>query len=367
MHFPLVKKAVCWVAAAALIAVGSMAWANAPQASNMSRIQTLTHDLHLAMNDLVNHSRTAAQGSYTGNVRYRDVAIRRFELLSNRLNAFNGTIAAAMTDPNRSVQDFNRLLSAYLGALQFASWMRDPQIMADLHRVQPLMDELVGYYGGYPEYGSADYSKLMETDTDLRNLTVIVVPAQTTTTTTTTETMGTGVVGTGWRIETNNTGYDRVRELSALQMNTLQALAKDLEKQSDKAMKEARVHSEDANYLRWEAVALRHMNRFEEAAEDFEKAVRKAPAGDLSETKDEFEKLLGAWMGATESFRWLFTRRDVEDEFLALSNTMDTIVSFYGGYPDPGTDAYRDLARSVDMDATGPDVKHEIKKEGGRE
>jgi hypothetical protein len=347
--------------AGALVALAASAWAATPTVEQMSRIQTLVLDLNNAIDSARAEARLAVEAP--GHNRYHEVAAHRLDLLSSRLNAFHGTIAASLTDPSRSSADFNRLLSAYFGALEFASWLHTrPAVATHLARAQGLMDELAGYYGGYPEYGSVQYRQLIESDPEVQNMTVIVVPPQT-------GVQATGTTGstTVWSVRPQNERYQRILELSSTQFNRLESLAGQLEKATDKAMKEARVHARDPGRLRWEELALRRLNVFEERAEDFEKAVKAAPSGDLSGTTDEYEKLLGAYFSATESFRWLFTREDVEDEFREVARLMDELAGYYGGYPEPGTEAYRNLTLHVDIDDGQPQVERALDKEGSRE
>jgi hypothetical protein len=353
-------RAARWTALG-LVALAASAWAAAPTAEQMSRIQTLVHDLNSAIGSARTEARLVVQ--QPAHNRYHEVAAHRLDLLANRLNAFNGTIVASISDPSRSTADFNRLLSAYFGALEFASWLHSrPAVATHLARAQLLMDELAGYYGGYPEYGSVQYRQLIEADPEVQNMTVIVVPPQT-------GVQATGTTGTTtvWTVQPQNERCQRILELSRSQFGRLENLAERLEDATDDAMKEARVHARDPGRLRWEELALRRLNIFEERAEDFEKAVKAAPSGDLSGTTDEYEKLLGAYFSATESFRWLFTREGVEDDFREVASLMDELAGYYGGYPEPGTEAYRNLTLHVDIDDGRPQVERAMDKEGSRE
>lgn len=340
-------KKAAWLAACAMT-FATVTWAETTtgQATSpdMSRVRILVTDMNGALTDIGRE--TAVVLADTKASHWQRAAAQRLNLLGSRLGSVHTSLSSSQT-AMVSPEDYQRLLSAYLGSLEYATWLNDrPNITTQLVRVQSAMDELSSYYGGYPKYRSQEYVKLARQDPEMRQLTVIVVPQEQQTQQT-------------WSIQPQNDRYQQVQAIST-RLSSVRTLAQQLEKATDEARKQANLHAVSPERNTYEKTGLRYLNILENRADRFAKAVGKSN-GDLSQTREEFEELLSAWVASVESWRWVKAGSTANEEFTQVQRLMDELVGYYGGYPNPGSDAYEKLSLHVDMD--GQQIDHDASRD----
>jgi hypothetical protein len=174
-------KLVRWTATFALLALAPVSWAQRPyserqsggfhgqtrmreapmpQRSEMKEVRDLAQRLDTAMESVQKHAdRRSNDIDLT-----RDEAegLRRVEILFARADAFEDAVERDTEHPRNSVKHFERMLGSYLLVDESFRILQDARFLnEDFRKAQSTMDELVGFYGGYPEYGGRDYQRML--------------------------------------------------------------------------------------------------------------------------------------------------------------------------------------------------------------
>jgi hypothetical protein len=118
--------------------------------SHLNTVQRLAHQLEESVGQAY---RLAAASSHHGDRLERE-ALARLDALEDAARLFHGRMERYDRHPLESVQDFERLLRAYVRTAETLDTLHGlPEVYRAFARVQETMTDLVGYYGGYGEYG----------------------------------------------------------------------------------------------------------------------------------------------------------------------------------------------------------------------
>jgi hypothetical protein len=375
MMYPMPSNKGAFWAAVAILAVTASARAQitAPEASQMQRVDELVIALGEATSPMsADVQAVLADPAASG---WQTVAARRMDLLSRRADDLRARMAAATSSPPISLDDYRLLLGAYLGAAEYAAWLHSrPAVATNFQRVQQIMDELAALHGGYPEIGSADYLALVGQDPEIRQVTVIAgqpvqrqpdttvviqPPANTSVVvqqqpdsatvvvqqpeTTIVQQQPDAAIVQSWEVRPVVEQLPRIQVL-AQDVANLELLSKEIEKATDRMRKDAKASTKHAGLVVNEDLALQRIEALEKRADEFHKAVKKAD-GDLMATRPEYQSLVAAYVLAVEAYPWLGAHDvTIGPSFRSMQTMMDELVSYYGGYPQPGTQAFDEIA-----------------------
>jgi hypothetical protein len=130
-----------------------------PRDHEMKNVRSMAERLDDQMEKLGKRARK--QGEDLQLSRRENEALRRVEMMVQRADGFKDTLERTPDRPSWSVDDFEKLLGAYLLVDESLETLyRSNMLNGEFRRVQDLMDDLVSYYGGYPPYGGREYERL---------------------------------------------------------------------------------------------------------------------------------------------------------------------------------------------------------------
>jgi hypothetical protein len=130
------------------------AWASPPSVRQMAKVNILAHRLHQAAQLSCSVVRSGALQL----TRRETDQLNRLVALEGLAGRFHRSAEENFVQPGRTEAGFQELLRAYSEALEGLDWLRGIRgAAAAFDDVRLTMDELVVYYGGYPEWYAAKY------------------------------------------------------------------------------------------------------------------------------------------------------------------------------------------------------------------
>jgi len=135
--------------AALLMLTAGSAWASHPEVRQMDAVQSLAHQVE----EVARHAHlTAEQLAHHGTPREQR-ALAALHRLGEQAAHFHQQVETYYQEPFHTEDDFAGLVAAYDEARRTFRYLHaDRHVRRDFDRLAGLMDELIGYYGGYPTY-----------------------------------------------------------------------------------------------------------------------------------------------------------------------------------------------------------------------
>jgi hypothetical protein len=133
------------------------------------------------------------------------------------------------------------------------------------------------------------------------------------------------------------------------EMSTIAQMAERLDKAMEKVYDKGRGRAKDLNLNRRELAAMQRLEALSVRAAEFRSMVERSPDRP-GWSVEEFETLLGTYLLLDEAHEILDRRGMLHKDFRRAQDVMNSLVSYYGGYPRYGSRAYERLVRLAELD-----------------